>query len=142
MTKWEDFVGALYIRFVLLMYEDPVGTFTKLRQTGSVEEYQTAFEILSNKINGVSEEFRISTFLSGLKDELRIIVTMFKPNTLDAAFGLAQLQEEEVTRKQHTYRSTHAQNSPYTTSFKPLLFDYLDKIPYPDYHPQILYIDF
>ena len=51
----------------------------------------TAFEILSNKINGVSEEFRISTFLSGLKDELRIIVTMFKPNTLVAAFGLAWL---------------------------------------------------
>lgn len=29
-------------------------------------------------------------FLSGLKDELRIIVTMFKPNTLAAAFGLAR----------------------------------------------------
>jgi hypothetical protein len=47
-----------------------VGAFTKLRQNGSVEEYQIDFEILSNKISGVSEEFRISTFLSGLKDEL------------------------------------------------------------------------
>ena len=110
-------MGALRIKFGSSAYEDPMGTFTKLRQTGSVEEYQTAFEILSNKINGVSEEFRISTFLSGLKDELRIIVTMLRPNTLVAAFGLARLQE--VTRKQHTYRSTHAQNSPYTTSFKP-----------------------
>ena len=71
-----------------------MGTFPKLRQTGSVEEYQTTFEILSNKINRVSEEFCIHTFLSGLKDELRIIVTMFKPNTLAAAFGLARLQEE------------------------------------------------
>ena len=60
---------ALRIRFRSSMYEDPMGTFTKLRQTGSVEEYQIAFEILSNKINGVSEEFRRSTFLSGLKDE-------------------------------------------------------------------------
>jgi len=68
-----------------------VGAFTKLRQNGSVEEYQTDFEILSNKISGVSEEFRISTFLSGLKDELRIIVTMFKSNTLVVAFGLARL---------------------------------------------------
>ncbi|KAG5232941.1 mechanosensitive ion channel protein [Salix suchowensis] len=31
----------------------------------------------SNKINGVSEEFRISTFLSRLRDELRIMVTMY-----------------------------------------------------------------
>ena len=59
-----------------------MGTFTKFRQIGSVEEYQTTFEILSYKINGMSEEFRISTFLSGLKDELRITVTMFKPKTL------------------------------------------------------------
>ncbi|KAF5468987.1 hypothetical protein F2P56_013092, partial [Juglans regia] len=31
------------------------GAFTKLRQTGSVEEYQTAFEILSNKNTGEVE---------------------------------------------------------------------------------------
>ena len=73
-----------------------------------MEEYQIAFEILSSKMNRVSDEFCISTFLCGLKDELRIIVTMFKPNSLATAFGLARLQEEEVIRKQHTYRSTHA----------------------------------
>lgn len=76
-----------------------MGAFTKLRQTGSVEEYQTAFEILSNKNTRV----RISTFLSGLRDELRIIVTIFKPTTLLAAFGLARLQEEEVWRINHNY---------------------------------------
>ena len=66
---------------------------------------------MSNKINGVSEDFRISTFLSGLK-ELQIIVTMFKPNTLASAFGLARLQEEEVNRKQYPYRNNQTQNTP------------------------------
>lgn len=61
----------------------------------------------------------MSTFLSGLKDELQIIVTMFKPNTLAFAFGLTWLQEEEMTRKQYPYRNTQAQNSPYAPSFKP-----------------------
>jgi len=61
---------ALRTRFGPLAYEDSVGLFTKLRQTRSVEDYQIDFKILSNKISGVSEEFRISTFLSGLKDEL------------------------------------------------------------------------
>ena len=70
MTTWGDFVEALHIILRPSAYKDPVGVFTKLRQTYSVEEYQTTCEILSNKINGVSEEFRISTFLSGLKDEL------------------------------------------------------------------------
>ena len=56
---------------------------------------------MSNKITSLSEEFRISTFLSGLRDELRIIVIMFRSSTLSAAFGLARLQEEEVGRRHH-----------------------------------------
>ena len=104
-STWEEFVEAIRIRFGPSCYEDPVGAFTKLRQRGSVEDYQTEFEVLSNKISGLGEDFRINTFLSGLKDELRITVTMFKPSTLAAAFGLARLQEEEVNGKHYSYRS-------------------------------------
>ena len=111
MTTWDSFLEALRIRFGPSAFEDPVGAFTKLKQTGSVEEYQTTFEILSNKVHGVNEEFRISTFLSGLKDELRIMVTMFKPNTLAATFGLARLQEEEVNRKFNPHKFNSTQNN-------------------------------
>ncbi|XP_035543610.1 uncharacterized protein LOC118347690 [Juglans regia] len=130
-ANWDDFLVALRIKFGPSAYEDLVGAFTKLRQTGTVEEYQTAFEILSNKITGVSEEFRISTFLSGLRDELRIIVTMFKPNTLSAAFGLARLQEEEVGRKQYPYRNPHSQNSPHPNTHKPAPLRLLGPNPIP-----------
>ena len=115
-ANWEEFLVALRTRYGPSAYEDPVGAFTKLRQTGSVEEYHTAFEILSNKINGVSEEFRISTFLSGLRDELRIMVTMFRPTTLSAAFGLARLQEEEVGRRVHPVRN---QNTSHNNTYLP-----------------------
>ncbi|KAG7969461.1 hypothetical protein I3843_07G032400 [Carya illinoinensis] len=43
---------------------------------------------------------------------------MFKPSTLIVAFGLAQLQEEEVTRKQYPYQNTQTQNNPYSPSLK------------------------
>lgn len=82
---------ALRIRFGPSAYEDPIKAFTKLKQIGNVEEYETTFKIMSNKIIRVSEEFRISTFLSGLKEELRVIATMFKLQTLRAIFGLARL---------------------------------------------------
>lgn len=118
VASWEDFIVALRTRFRPSAYEDPVGAFTKLRQTGSVKEYQTNFEILSNKIAGVSEEFKISTFFSGLRDELQIIVTMFKLVTLSAAFGLARLQEEEMWRRKHGYCPTHSQLTPYTVATK------------------------
>lgn len=48
-------------------YENPVGAFTKLRQTSTMEEYQSQFEVLSNRINGLMEEFCISTFLRAKK---------------------------------------------------------------------------
>lgn len=93
---WEDFVSALKTHFAPSTFDDLVGAFTKLKQTSTVEDYQTQFEILSNKIQGLSEEFKVSTFLSDLREEVRITVTMLKPKDLTTAFGFARLQEEEV----------------------------------------------
>jgi hypothetical protein len=111
---WEEFVVALKVRFAPSAYDDPIGAFTKLTQPTTVEEYQSEFEVLSNRISGLTEEFRVHTFLSGLKEEIRIMVTMLKPNCLSAAFGLARLQEEEVLRRDHNQQvNTWSSNSNY-----------------------------
>lgn len=55
--------------------------------------------MLFNKIKGLTDEFKLSTSISGHKDELKISITMFKPSTLSAPFGLARLQEEVSRRK-------------------------------------------
>lgn len=73
-----------------------MGTFTNLRQTATIEEYHTQFAALSNRNSRLTEEFRISTFISGLRGDLRIKVTLFEPTTLLAIFGLAKLLEEEI----------------------------------------------
>lgn len=67
---------ALRTRFGPSAYEDPVGAFTKLRQIESVEEYQTAFEVLSNKIIDVSEEFCINTFLSECLNQTHFLLLL------------------------------------------------------------------
>jgi hypothetical protein len=102
---WEEFVIAFKVRFASSAFDDPLRAFTKLKQTSTVEEYQTQFEILSNRIQGMSEEFKVSTFLSGLKEEVRITVTMLKPNALTTTFGLARLQEEEVNQRSRGYKN-------------------------------------
>lgn len=91
VSTWEDFVSALKTRFGPSEYKDPVWAFTKLKQVGTVEEYYSQFEALSNRIKGLTEEFKISTFISGLRDDLRIMVTMVKPLSLSATFRLAKL---------------------------------------------------
>jgi len=105
LTKWDDFVVALKTRFAPSAYDDPVGAFTKLFQTTTVKDYQYQFEVLSNRISGITEEFKVSSFISGLKEEVRIMVTMLKPPNLPAAFGLARLQEEEVWRRNRSARA-------------------------------------
>jgi methyl coenzyme M reductase subunit D len=70
VRSWEEFVVALKIRFAPSNYDDPVGAFTKLQQTSTVDEYQSQFEVLSNRILGLTEDFRVSSFVSGLKEEV------------------------------------------------------------------------
>jgi len=105
VANWEEFVVALKTRFAPSTYDDPVGAFTKLLQSSTVEDYQYQFEVLSNKIPGLTKGFKVSSFISGLKEEVKIMVTMLKPSNLPAAFGLARLQEEEVWRRNRSTRA-------------------------------------
>ena len=54
--------------------------------------YKGNFEILSNRIRGLSESHNLSCFLSGLKNEIRLPVRMLMPKSLNEAFGLANFR--------------------------------------------------
>ena len=58
--------------------------------------YKAKFEAVSNRIKGLSPLLKLSCFLSGLKDEIRLPVRMLNPQSLNEAFGLAKIQEEYV----------------------------------------------
>jgi hypothetical protein len=81
---WEAFLQALLTRFGPT-YDDPMESLMRLRQVSSMTDYTSQFEALSN---------RLSYFLTGLKDDIRLPVRMLHPPNLVAAFGLAKLQEE------------------------------------------------
>ena len=59
----------MQLRFGVTAYDDPMETLTWLKQVSSVVAYKGNFEILSNRITGLSESHKLSCFLSGLKDE-------------------------------------------------------------------------
>lgn len=69
-------------------------TLTRLRQTTSVSLCKAQFEVLSNRIKGLSVAHKLCCFLSGLRDEIRLLVRMLNPKSLNEAFGLAKIQEE------------------------------------------------
>ena len=53
--------------------------------------YKGQFETLSNRIRDLSENHKLSCFLSGLKDEVRLPVKMLHPKNLNEAFNLANI---------------------------------------------------
>ncbi|KAF5480441.1 hypothetical protein F2P56_001190 [Juglans regia] len=97
LGEWEEFVHALLICFGPCSLEDPMEPLTRLRQEGTVEEYKSAFELIVNRYRRLSEMDKLSCFISGLKDDIRLTVKMFNPTTLITAYRLARIQEERVS---------------------------------------------
>ena len=91
---WESLVQAMQVRVGTTAYDDPMELLTRLRQTAMVSMYKAQFEVLSNKIKGLSPAHKLSCFLSGLKDEIRLPVRMLNPQSMNEAFGLSKIQKE------------------------------------------------
>ncbi|XP_042974800.1 uncharacterized protein LOC122306438 [Carya illinoinensis] len=109
--SWEDFIKAVQVRFGT-SYDDTMEALTCLKQTNSVTAYKAEFELLSNRIKGVTEENKLNYFLSGLKDEVRIPVRMLKPINLNDAFGLARMQEEHAWLNKSLGKTTYSESAP------------------------------
>jgi hypothetical protein len=111
MATWPEFAKALLTSFGPTEYDDSAEALAKLQQVGSIREYQTEFEKLATQVSGLSEPFLISCFISGLKEDLRLNVKMFRPTSLTSTIGLARLQEERQNRKpppKHPIKPTHS----------------------------------
>ncbi|GLT53256.1 hypothetical protein SLA2020_265410 [Shorea laevis] len=85
-------------------FDNTIGALINLKQTSTVEKYRSQFEVLYEVLSiGIlicsTEKFWVSTFLNGLKEEIRIRITMLKPTLLQEAFGFVRLQEEEILRE-------------------------------------------
>ena len=100
-TSWEVFVRALHVRFGASAYDDPMATLTSLRQGGLVAIYKGQFEALSNRIKELSEKHKLSCFLSGLKDKIRLPVRMLNPPNLNTTFLLKKYRRNifKIVRK-------------------------------------------
>ena len=96
---WEEFKGV-NCRFGTLGDEDGVEEFNKLQQTSSVMAYQEKFAelraIMLLKNSGLSESYFVSSYLSGLQEELKAPVKMHKPQALQEAFEVARWQEKAL----------------------------------------------
>ncbi|GJW86778.1 hypothetical protein Tco_0162118 [Tanacetum coccineum] len=77
--------------------QDAKYALSKLLQKGTVAEYQSVFEILINRVTGISEGLLKTFYISGLKPALQCALLRSNPKTLDEAFSLARATEARFT---------------------------------------------
>jgi hypothetical protein len=65
---WTQFVAELYECFDTDTHY--LGCLTKLKQSGTVEDFITSFEHLAFRMEGMTDVFFWECFISGLKDEI------------------------------------------------------------------------
>ena len=84
--SWKKFGELLCKRFSGKGSLDVVGEFNKLQQKGSVKEYEEKFEKLKTLMlirnPRLDESYFVSSFISGLKNEIKTMAKMFKPQAL------------------------------------------------------------
>jgi hypothetical protein len=76
---WTQFVTELYECFDT--NTNHLGRLTKLKQSGTVEDFIAAFERLAFRTEGMTDAFFRECFISGLKDEIRAHVLMARPSS-------------------------------------------------------------
>jgi hypothetical protein len=103
-VSWEQFCVMVRDRFDQDQHELLVRQLLQIRQTSSVSEYIACFTSLTDQLigynKGVDPVYFVTRFIDGLKPELRAVLLVQRPQTLDTACTLALLQEEAGTSQE------------------------------------------
>ena len=114
LVTWDGMKAGLLKRFVVTEYEDSFGDLCKLKQTGTIFDYQTRFERLLAWADTLTNRQEAECFISGLKDGLRDDVRVQNPQNLSTTIRLActyELKAQEMRRPTNLTFSSLVRNS-------------------------------
>ncbi|KAJ3690822.1 hypothetical protein LUZ61_019986 [Rhynchospora tenuis] len=95
---WEIFVEEVFARFCENAAQELIGEFKRVHQLGKVTDYIKKFNGLRGKLMYerpyLPGDFYVSSFIEGLKEDIKAMVTMFSPKTLNEAYKYAKQSEQ------------------------------------------------
>lgn len=108
--SWKELSTLLIKRFEDKGVMDEIEVGVCFQQHGSVREYQEHFEnlrtLLLIKNPRLPEDYFVSSFVSGLREDLKPTVRMMKPPSLLEAFEVAILQEQAVELSARKFKAS------------------------------------
>ncbi|CAA0843145.1 Unknown protein, partial [Striga hermonthica] len=97
---WEDFERDLLTRFGNSDYHNHDEALTRIRQTGSVRDYQKEFERLACRVHGWPESALVGAFVGGHRYDLAAEVRLDRPETMHGAMEVARRREDHLAATQ------------------------------------------
>ncbi|KAL0395951.1 UNVERIFIED_CONTAM: hypothetical protein Scaly_0043500 [Sesamum calycinum] len=94
LSSWDAFARALKLRFGPSSFDNHQAVLFKLRQRGSVAEFQADFE--RNHVVGLPPEALLNCFISRLRPDIQRELAVLQQSSLSQAFGLAHLVESKL----------------------------------------------
>ncbi|XP_058741863.1 uncharacterized protein LOC131614269 [Vicia villosa] len=125
LTDWFSFKRALELRFGPSTYANHQAELFKLKQEGSVTQYQTQFEKLGNQVFGLPPDAILNCFISGLNQEIRNEIAVHRPTNISQAIGLAKLIESKIKESKPKFSkpfTTYTPKSSFPNSTQPTSF--------------------
>ncbi|PNX92555.1 retrotransposon-related protein, partial [Trifolium pratense] len=121
--SWKKLKKSLIARYGGRRLENPFEELSTLRQTGSVEEFVEAFELLSSQVGRLPEEQYLGYFMSGLKAPIRRRVRTLNPQNRMQLMRMAkdvedELKEEDDDGTRHYGKNRMGQTEANGFSFK------------------------
>ncbi|KAH9751490.1 hypothetical protein KPL71_014318 [Citrus sinensis] len=104
VVTWEIFMEELWARFGPTDCEDFDEALSRVKQTGTLRDYQKEFERLGNRVQGWTQKALVGTFMGGLKPEISEEIQLFKPRTLKETISLARMRDEQLQRQKRLMR--------------------------------------
>uniref|UniRef100_A0A0D3BQN0 Ty3 transposon capsid-like protein domain-containing protein n=1 Tax=Brassica oleracea var. oleracea TaxID=109376 RepID=A0A0D3BQN0_BRAOL len=98
-APWETFQEELWNRFGPTEGENFHEALSKIKQTGTLREYQRDFERLMNKVDNWSEKALVGSYLGALHASIADHIRMFSPDTLKSVINLARLRDDQLQRQ-------------------------------------------
>ena len=86
----------LWARFGPTNCEDFDEALSKVKQTGTLRDYQKEFERHGNRVQGWTQKALVGTFIGGLKPEIAEEILLFRLRTLKEAINLARMRGEQL----------------------------------------------
>lgn len=92
---WTSFYALIHERFSRDQHESLLRQLFNIRQTGSMSKYVDQFTSLTDQLKSYNPKpdlLSYSTrFIDGLHDDIRVVVLVSRPTSLDTAYTLALL---------------------------------------------------